>query len=208
MLLPCCCIRDSFDVQIDHVLKKLNFDLLRVEGAAGKIFATMLLHSRFPLIWYATWSCSAKVKVTVHTWAIFFPKNRFFSFLIICSTSYYKKNNAFLRKFTVQFKSYSSSLYDLCWLFYAPFWKLMKTSKTFCNSILYLKIVISNKHAKPLIIKNFFSNHSFAAIQVFFFISRFHTSIHRYLCIRFQQLLTDNSIFKHTLKKKKNSIFF
>ena len=30
-------------------------------GAAGKIFATMLLHLRFPLIWYATWSCSAKV---------------------------------------------------------------------------------------------------------------------------------------------------
>ena len=30
-------------------------------GVAGKIFATMLLHSRFPLIWYATWSCSAKV---------------------------------------------------------------------------------------------------------------------------------------------------
>ena len=47
------------------------------------------------------------------------------------------------------------------------------------------KIVISNNHAKPLIIKNFFSNHSFAAIQVFFFISRFQTSIHRYLCIRF-----------------------
>ena len=75
------------------------------------------------------------------------------------------------------------------------------TSKIFCNSILYLKIVISNKLAKPLIIKNFFSNHSFAAIQVFFFISRFQTSIHRYLCIRFQQFLTDNSIFKHTLKK-------
>ena len=66
-LLPCCCIRDCFDVQHDHVLKKLNFDLLWVEGAAGKIFATMLLHSRFPLIWYATWSCSAKVKFDLLT---------------------------------------------------------------------------------------------------------------------------------------------
>ena len=138
----------------------------------------------------------------------FFQKIEFFHFLIFCSTSYYKKNNAFQRKFTVQFKSYSSSLYGLCWLFYAAFWKLIKTSEIFCNSILYLKIVISNKHAKPLIIKNFFSNHSFAAIQVFFFISRFQTSIHRHLCIRFQQLLTDNSIFKHTLKNKFFSIFF
>ena len=106
-------------------------------------------------------------KVTAHTWAIFFPKARFSSFfLMFCSTSYYKKNKAFLRKFTVQFKSYSSSLYVLCWLFYAAFWKLIKTSKIFCNSFLYLKIVISNKHTKQLIIKNFFSNHSFAAIQV------------------------------------------
>ena len=36
-------------------------------GAAGKIFATMLLHLRFPLIWYATWSCSAKVKFDLLT---------------------------------------------------------------------------------------------------------------------------------------------
>ena len=92
--------------------------------------------------------------------------------------------------------------------FYAAFWKLIKTSKISCNSILYLKIVISNKHAKPLIIKNFFSNHSFAAIQVFFFISRFQTSIHRYLCIRSQQFLTDNSIFKHTLKNNFFYFFF
>ena len=62
-LLPCCCIQDSFDVQHDHALKKLNFDLLRGEWrAAGKTFATILLHSRFPLIWYATWSCSKIVE--------------------------------------------------------------------------------------------------------------------------------------------------
>ena len=126
-------------------------------------------------------------KVTAHNLAIFFQKIDFFIFDSV--------------NITAQFKSYSSSLYGLCWLFYAAFWKLIKTSKIFCNSILYLKIVISNKHAKPLIIKNFFSNHSFAAIQVFFFISRFQTSIYRYLCIHFQKLLTDNSIFKHTLKK-------
>ena len=145
-----------------------------------------------------------QIKVTAHTWAIFFQKIDLFHFLTFCSTSYYKKNNAKSRKFTVQFKSYSSSLYGLCWLFHAAFWKLIKTSKIFCNSILYLKIVISNKHAKALIIKNFFSNYCFAAIQVFLFISHFQTSIHRYLCIYFQQLLTDNSIFKHTLK----NIFF
>ena len=62
-LLPCCCIRDSFDVQHDHALIKLNFDLLRGEWrAAGKKFATILLHSRFPLIWYVTWSCSKIVE--------------------------------------------------------------------------------------------------------------------------------------------------
>ena len=85
--------------------------------------------------------------------------------------------------------------------FYAAFWKLIKASKIFCNSILYLKIVISNKPAKPSIIKNFFLNHSYAALQVFFFILRFQTSIRRYLFIHFQQLLTDDLIFKHTLKK-------
>ena len=30
-------------------------------GSAGKIFATMLLHLWFSLIWYATWPCPAKV---------------------------------------------------------------------------------------------------------------------------------------------------
>ena len=34
------------------------------------------------------------IKVTAHTWAIFFQKIEFFYFLIFCSTSYYKKNNA------------------------------------------------------------------------------------------------------------------
>ena len=84
--------------------------------------------------------------------------------------------------------------------FYAAFWKLIKTSKIFCNSILYWKIVISNKHAKPLLtIKNFL-NHTFAALQELFFILRIQSIIHRYVWIHFQQLLTDNSIFKHTLK--------
>ena len=66
-LLPCCCIRDSFDVQHDHVLKSWILTFWGERGAAGKIFATMLLHSRFPLIWYATWSCSAKVKFDLLT---------------------------------------------------------------------------------------------------------------------------------------------
>ena len=30
-------------------------------GAVGIIFASMVLHSWFPLIWYATWPCSVKV---------------------------------------------------------------------------------------------------------------------------------------------------
>ena len=34
----------------------------RVRGSADKIFATMLLHVLFPLIWYATWPCSEKVE--------------------------------------------------------------------------------------------------------------------------------------------------
>ena len=32
--------------------------------SVGKIFATMLLHSRFSSIWYATWPCSEKVELT------------------------------------------------------------------------------------------------------------------------------------------------
>ena len=51
-LLPCCCIHDfiSFDMQHDHVLKKLTIDILtpypRVLEGGGSgciIFATMLL---------------------------------------------------------------------------------------------------------------------------------------------------------------------
>ena len=71
-LLPCCCIRDSlnFDMQHVHVLKKLNFDLLTpspgsgggVSGSQGKIFASMLLHLWFSLIWYASCPCSEKVE--------------------------------------------------------------------------------------------------------------------------------------------------
>ena len=33
-----------------------------VRGSAGKFFVTMLLHTWFPLIWYATWHCSEKVE--------------------------------------------------------------------------------------------------------------------------------------------------
>ena len=52
-------IRDSFlfGMQSDQVLEKLNFDLLTPGsgdggewGSAGKIFATMLLQSCFPLM--------------------------------------------------------------------------------------------------------------------------------------------------------------
>ena len=42
-----------FDVQHYHVLKKFNFDLLMREGgggAAGKLFATMLLHLPFHFV--------------------------------------------------------------------------------------------------------------------------------------------------------------
>ena len=58
-----------FAMQHDHVLKKLNLDLLTPPPgsrwgcrgrSADKIYATMLLHSRFPLIWYATWHWSER----------------------------------------------------------------------------------------------------------------------------------------------------
>ena len=48
--LPCCCIRDSlyFDMHRDHILKKLNLNLLTLSPESGmtvgKIFATVLLH--------------------------------------------------------------------------------------------------------------------------------------------------------------------
>ena len=69
-VLACCCIRDSisFDLQHDHFLKRLQFDLWshpRVGGGGGgclQTFATMLLHSWFHLIWYAAWPCSEKVE--------------------------------------------------------------------------------------------------------------------------------------------------
>ena len=51
--LPCCCICDSlkFDMQHEHALQMLNFDPIpRLgggggRGSAGKIFATMFVHS-------------------------------------------------------------------------------------------------------------------------------------------------------------------
>ena len=58
-MLPHFRICDSiyFGMQSTHVLEKFNFDLLTPEsgdgderGSAGKIFATMLLHSCFPLM--------------------------------------------------------------------------------------------------------------------------------------------------------------
>ena len=62
--------RDSLliDMQHDDILKKLHFDLLTPSpglwglGSAGKIFGTIMLHSWFSLIWYATWLCSEKVE--------------------------------------------------------------------------------------------------------------------------------------------------
>ena len=59
----------EFDMEHDHVLKKLNYDYLTPTpgsvvgggGSADKIFANMFLHSRFPLIWYATWQCSVLI---------------------------------------------------------------------------------------------------------------------------------------------------
>ena len=48
-LLPCCCICDSLKVDMHHdnALKMLNFTprVAGGEASAGKIFATMLLHS-------------------------------------------------------------------------------------------------------------------------------------------------------------------
>ena len=58
-MLPRFRIGDSiqFGMQSDHVLEKLNFDLLTPgsgdwgdRGSADKIFATMLLHLCFPLM--------------------------------------------------------------------------------------------------------------------------------------------------------------
>ena len=72
--LPCCCICDSiyFYMQHDLVLKKLNFELLTAHtvsgrvgvlvGSEGKIFATMLLHMWFHLIWYVRRQRSEKVE--------------------------------------------------------------------------------------------------------------------------------------------------
>ena len=54
-------------MQHDLVLIKLNLTFWpqhKSQGwgrSAGKIFATTLLHSWFPLIWHATWPCSYKV---------------------------------------------------------------------------------------------------------------------------------------------------
>ena len=54
--------------QRDHVLKKFNFDLsTTLPGSACKIFATMLLHVSFPLIWYTTWPYSEMVEFDLLT---------------------------------------------------------------------------------------------------------------------------------------------
>ena len=51
-------------MQHDHIVEKLNFYLLTPSPgsrvSACKIFATMLLHSWFSLIWYVTLPCSEK----------------------------------------------------------------------------------------------------------------------------------------------------
>ena len=65
-MIPCCGICNSlwFNMQHDHILKKLNSELFTRpgsrEGSMVKIFATMLLQASFPLIWYATWLYSKK----------------------------------------------------------------------------------------------------------------------------------------------------
>ena len=70
-VLACRYIRNSlnFDMQHDHVLKKLNFVLLTpppgpVERGRvyehGQIFATTLMRVSFCLRWYATWPYSEK----------------------------------------------------------------------------------------------------------------------------------------------------
>ena len=47
-----------FDMQHDHILNKLNFNLLTPTPGSGasasKIYATILLHASFPLIRFAT----------------------------------------------------------------------------------------------------------------------------------------------------------
>ena len=68
-LLPCCCLCDSleFDMPHDNVLNKLSFDFWPPgswgeAGSAWEKIATMLLHSWFQLIWYATWPWSETVE--------------------------------------------------------------------------------------------------------------------------------------------------
>ena len=98
--------------------KKLNFDLWTLSrrggggedlltprargdvGVCGQIFATMLLHSWFPLIWYATWPCSEIVEF----WP-FDPRvrgmggggglqqNFVIPFNVICNMTMFWKNN-------------------------------------------------------------------------------------------------------------------
>ena len=47
-LRPCCCIRESFDVQHDHVPKKMNFDLLRGEGCCRQNICYHVATFMFP----------------------------------------------------------------------------------------------------------------------------------------------------------------
>ena len=44
-MLPCCCIRDSllFDMQHNHDLKKLSFDLLTLRVDGGGVYGKYLL---------------------------------------------------------------------------------------------------------------------------------------------------------------------
>ena len=55
-------------MQYDHVLKKLNFNLLTpraLGGSAGEIVATLWLHLWFHLSWCATWPCFEKVNFDI-----------------------------------------------------------------------------------------------------------------------------------------------
>ena len=72
-LLPCCCIMIPLNLICNMTLFWKGWILTfwplwsvgvwggEGRGSAGKIFATMLLHLWFPLIWDATWPCCKKL---------------------------------------------------------------------------------------------------------------------------------------------------
>ena len=97
-----------FDMQHDHVQKNLNLALWTLPSGSGcwgmsvgKIFATVLLHSWFHLIWYATWACSVKNNFWVFdpTQRVVYRQNIFyhvaaflFPFHLICNMTVFWKS--------------------------------------------------------------------------------------------------------------------